>query len=95
LSRIPLFHGEKQQKPLIPALRRLNPAFQVIDLIGSDAEFPYAAKQRNFFGLTGELNGRTAELQRNPWGADFHGDRRSRLPDNLSGRSSTADVETR
>jgi hypothetical protein len=55
LSRIPLFHGEKRQKTPVQALRRLNPAFQVIDLIGSDAEFPYAAKQRNFLGLTGEL----------------------------------------
>src|SRR5262249_40152286 len=53
LSRIPLFHGENQQKPLIPALRRLNPTFQVIDLIGSDAGFPYAAKQRIFSALQG------------------------------------------
>jgi hypothetical protein len=39
----------------------------VIDLIGSDAKFRYAAEQRNFFDLTAELNGRTAELQRNSW----------------------------
>jgi len=51
--RIPLFHGEKQQKTPVQALCRLIPALQVIDLIGSDAGFRYAAKQRNFFGLTG------------------------------------------
>jgi hypothetical protein len=28
-------------------------------------EFRYAIKQRNFFGRSGELNGRAAELQRN------------------------------
>jgi hypothetical protein len=42
-----------------------NPAPQVIDFIGSDVKFRYGAKQRNFFGLTAELNGLTAELQRN------------------------------
>jgi hypothetical protein len=56
-DRIPLFDGEKQQKPLIPALRRSNVAFQVVDFIGVRREFRYAAEQRNFGGRSGELNG--------------------------------------
>jgi hypothetical protein len=40
---ISLFHGEKQQKPLLSALRRPNPAFQVIDFIWTTAKFRYAA----------------------------------------------------
>jgi hypothetical protein len=34
----------------------------VIDLIGPKAKFRYGVEQRNFFGLTAELNGLTAEL---------------------------------
>jgi len=79
--RIPLFHGEKQQKTPVQAHVRPKPAVQVVDFIGPDAKFRYATEQRNFFGLTAELNGPTAELQRNSSGADFRGDRRSRRPD--------------
>jgi hypothetical protein len=39
---IPLFDGEKQQKTLIPALRRSNTTLQVVDLIGSEVKFRYA-----------------------------------------------------
>jgi hypothetical protein len=62
---IPLFHGKKQQKPLFPALLRPNSALQVIDSIWVRREFRYATEQPNFGGRTGEINGRTAELQRN------------------------------
>ena len=40
-------------------------ALQVTDFIWFDVKFRYGAEQRNFFGLTAELNGLTAELQRN------------------------------
>jgi hypothetical protein len=63
--RIPLFDGEKQQKTAVQALRSPNQTLQAIDLIRLDAKFRYAAEQRNFLGLTAELNGRTAEMQRN------------------------------
>jgi hypothetical protein len=56
--------GKKQQKTPIQAPRRPNPTRQVTDFIGFRRKIPYAAKQRNFFGLTAELNGPTAELQR-------------------------------
>jgi hypothetical protein len=56
-ERIPLFDAEKQQKPLIPALHRQNNALQVVDFIWVRGEFRYAAKQRNSFGLSGELFG--------------------------------------
>jgi hypothetical protein len=46
-DQIPLFDGEKQQKRLIPALRRPNAALQVVDSIRVWAKFRYAAKQRN------------------------------------------------
>ena len=65
LYPIPLFDGENSKKTPVQALFRLNPTLQVIDFIWLDAQFRYAAEQRNFFGLTAELNGRTAELQRN------------------------------
>jgi hypothetical protein len=61
---IPLFHGEKQQKPLFSAFRRPNATLQVIDSIRVRREFRYSAEQPNFGGLTGEINGPTAELQR-------------------------------
>jgi hypothetical protein len=64
-DRIPLFDGEKQQNTLIPALRRENEALQVVDSMCVRGEFRYAAKQRNFFSRSGELFGRTVELQRN------------------------------
>jgi hypothetical protein len=64
-DQIPLFNGEKQQKQLIPALRRPNATLQVIDSIRVREKFRYAAKQRKFGGRSGELNGRTAEPQRN------------------------------
>jgi hypothetical protein len=64
-ERTPLFDAEKQQNTLIPALRRQNEALQVVDFICVSGEFRYAAKQRNFFGLSAELFGRTVELQRN------------------------------
>jgi hypothetical protein len=57
--------GKKQQKRLFQALRRPNATLQVVDLISIQSEFRYAAKQRNFTGLSGELNGPAAELQRN------------------------------
>jgi hypothetical protein len=40
-------------------------ALQMVDPIGVNAKFRYAAEQRNFGGLSAELNGLTAELQRN------------------------------
>jgi hypothetical protein len=40
-------------------------ALQVTDFIWFDVKFRYGAKQRNFFALTAELNGLTAEMQRN------------------------------
>jgi hypothetical protein len=46
--RIPLFHGEKQQKPLIPTPNMPNLIVQVIDSNWVRREFPYAAEQRNF-----------------------------------------------
>jgi hypothetical protein len=48
----------------IQALRGPKATLQVFDSIWFRPEFRYAAEQRNFFGLTGELNGLTAELQR-------------------------------
>src|SRR5215472_13738075 len=42
-----------------------NTMLQVADSIRVRRKFRYAAEQRNFGGLSGELNGRTAELQRN------------------------------
>jgi hypothetical protein len=62
---IPLFDGEKQQKMPIPALRGPKATLQVFDSVWFRREFRYAAEQRNFFGLAGELNDRSAELQRN------------------------------
>jgi hypothetical protein len=62
---IPLFQGKKQQKQLISALRRPKATLQVIDLIGVCAKFRYGKEQRNFGSLTEEINGLTAELQRN------------------------------
>jgi hypothetical protein len=62
---IPLFGGEKQQKTPVQALRRRKLTSQVVDFICVKTKFRYTAEQRNFFGLTGELNGRTAEVQRN------------------------------
>jgi len=38
---------------------------QVIDSVSVFAKFRYDKEQRNFGGLSGELNGLTAELQRN------------------------------
>jgi hypothetical protein len=61
----PLFDGKKQQKTLFQALCRPNATLQVIDYIGIQGEFRYAAEQRNFGGLTEEINGRTAEVQWN------------------------------
>jgi hypothetical protein len=63
--RVPLFDGKNQQKTAVQALRSSNHTLQVIDFIRFDAKFRYAAEQRNFLGLTAELNGRTAEMQRN------------------------------
>jgi len=63
--RIPLFYAEKQQKTLFRPSAGRNTALQVIDFIWLDVKFRYGAEQRNFFGLTAELNGLTAELQRN------------------------------
>jgi hypothetical protein len=45
---IPLFHGEKQQKTSVQALRRPKSKLQAIDFIGVRREFRYAAEQRNF-----------------------------------------------
>jgi hypothetical protein len=56
---------KNSKKPLFQPSAGRNPTLQVIDLIGPKAKFRYAEKQRNFFGLTAELNGLTAELQRN------------------------------
>jgi hypothetical protein len=46
-ERIPLFDEEKQQKTLIPALRRPNATLQVLDSIWVQREFRYADEQRN------------------------------------------------
>jgi hypothetical protein len=54
---IPLFHRKKQQKTPVPALRSPNYTVQVIDSMGLEREFRYAAEQRNFRGRSGELNG--------------------------------------
>jgi hypothetical protein len=56
-SGFPCSTGKKQQNTLIPALRRQNDVLQVVDFICVRGEFRYAAKQRNFFGLSGELFG--------------------------------------
>jgi len=45
---IPLFHGKKQQKTSVQALRRPESTFQAIDFIGVRREFRYADEQRNF-----------------------------------------------
>jgi hypothetical protein len=66
---IPLFHGEKQQKTSVQALRRRESKLQVIDFLWIRREFRYADEQRKFFSLSAELKGRTAELQRNLSGA--------------------------
>jgi hypothetical protein len=63
-GRIPLFDGEKHEKTAIQALRGPNAALQAVDSIRVHIRFPYAAEQRKFGGQSGELNGRTAELQR-------------------------------
>ena len=65
LYPIPLFDGENSKKTAVQALLRPNLTLQVIDFIWPDAKFRYAAEQRNFSGLTGELNGLTAEVQPN------------------------------
>ena len=62
---IPLFDAENSKKSPVQALLKPNPTLQAIDFIWSNAKFRYAAEQRNFFGLTGELNALTAELQPN------------------------------
>jgi hypothetical protein len=67
-DRIPLFHGEKQQKPLIPALRRPNLTLQVVDSICIQAKFRCAAEQRNF---SAEQRNYLTE-QRNCSGIDPH-----------------------
>src|SRR5215469_9857667 len=48
-----------------------NTMLQVADSIRVRRKFRYAAEQRNFGGLSGELNGRTEELQRNCLSAGF------------------------
>jgi hypothetical protein len=63
-ERIPLVQGKMKGKPLILGLCSQNWAFQVIDSIRSAGKFRYSFEQRNFGDLTGELNRRTAELQR-------------------------------
>jgi hypothetical protein len=57
--------GKNSKKRLFPAPRRRETTSQVVDFIAVLREFRYATKQRNFGGLTGEINSRTAELQRN------------------------------
>jgi hypothetical protein len=47
-ERIPLFDGEKQQKPLIPAPRRPNATLQAIDSIRVWTKFRYAANSGIF-----------------------------------------------
>jgi hypothetical protein len=61
----------KQQKMPVQALFRPNPAVQVVDFIGSDAKFRYAAEQRNFFGLTAELNGPNSGIAAEFMGSGF------------------------
>jgi hypothetical protein len=56
---------KNSKKPLFRPSAGRNTALQVIDFIWLDVKFRYGAEQRNFFGLTAELNGLTAELQRN------------------------------
>jgi hypothetical protein len=56
-DRFPLFDAKKQQKTLIPALRRPNATLQVVDSNRLRREFPYAVEQRNFCGPSGQLNG--------------------------------------
>jgi|SRR6516165_6086818 hypothetical protein len=61
----PCSTGKNSKKCRIQALRGLNTTSQMVDPIGVNAKFRYAAEQRDFFGRTAELNGRAAELQRN------------------------------
>jgi hypothetical protein len=56
-ARIPLFQGKKQQKPLIPAIRRPKATLQVVDPIWVRRKFRYAAKQGNFSARTAEFYG--------------------------------------
>ena len=64
-DRIPLFNAEKQQKTPVQARRRPNPVLQVVDSTWIRTEFRYGVEQRKFGGLSEELKGQTAELQRN------------------------------
>jgi hypothetical protein len=64
-DRIPLFDAEKQQKTPVQARLRWNPTLQVVDSAWIRREFRYGAEQRKFGGRSGELDGLTAELQRN------------------------------
>ena len=57
--------GKNSKKPLFRPSTDQNTTLQVADSIRFRHKFRYGAEQRNFGGLSGELNDRTAELQRN------------------------------
>jgi hypothetical protein len=62
---IPLFEGKNSKNACSRPFAGQNSALQAIDSMRVLPKFRYAAEQRNFSGPSGELNRRTAELQRN------------------------------
>ena len=68
IEEFPCSTGKNSKKCRIQGLWGLNTTLQIVDIIGVNAKFRCTAEQRNFGGRSGELNGLTAELQRNLFG---------------------------